>query len=97
MKVLCFLVEIVAHFLTLFYGLSAGAKLRVRLLKLLKYLTLGFTIASSSDLQELFKLSRELHLLLHDDLNVHDKMNYDAVERLCQPHIRELLRKHVPG
>ncbi len=77
-----------------------GAKLRVRLLKREKaiFLALGNKIASVSDLEMLLRaVSKDEHLLKDGDLNQHDKMNYDAVERLCNPKVQELLRKHVPG
>ena len=37
------------------------------------------------------------HLLRERDLLLEDKMNYDAVLRLCRPELRELLSIHVPG
>lgn len=78
--------------------LFLGAKLRVRLLKFTKFLALGNRICSCSDLIDLLiKVSKDKHLLRPDDLNYKDKMNYDAVERLCKPHIRALLAKYVPG
>lgn len=74
------------------------AKLQVRLLKSEKFLAIGNKIASSSDLQALMTaVSKDLHLLRPEDLNVRDKMNYDGCERLCKPHVRELLKKFVPG
>ncbi|KAK4045387.1 hypothetical protein OUZ56_032994 [Daphnia magna] len=36
------------------------------------------------------------HLLKPEDLNAHDKMNYGSAERLCQPHISQLL-ENVEG
>ncbi len=77
-----------------------GAKLRVRLLKRERgiFLALGNKIASCSDLEMLLRtVSKDQHLLKDGDLNQHDKMSYDAVERLCSPKIQELLQKHVPG
>jgi len=70
----------------------------VRLLKSEKFLAIGYKIASSSDLQALMTaVSKDLHLLRPEDLNVRDKMNYDGCERLCKPHVRELLKRFVPG
>ena len=77
-----------------------GAKLRVRLLKRerFKFLPLGNTIASCTHLEELLgKVSKDKHLLKSGDLNLSDKMNYDAVERLCNPNVAELLERHVPS
>ena len=75
-----------------------GAKLRVRLLKKEKgiFMVMGNKIASCSDLEHLLqRVSKDHHLLRDGDVNQHDKMNYDAVERLCS--IRCLLKEHVPG
>ena len=75
-----------------------GAKLRVRLLKITKFLAIGSKIASSSDLEALFTaVTKDNHLLRPEDIDARDKMNYDGVERLCAPHVRVLLEKHVPG
>ena len=75
-----------------------GVKLRTRLLKREKYLVLGQKIASPTDLETLVRrVGKDLHLLREEDLNLRDKMKYDAVVRLCQPHLIDLLRRHVPG
>ena len=77
-----------------------GAKFRVRLLKRERgiFMVLGNKVASCSDLEHLLRrVSKDLHLLRDGDINQHDKMNYDAVERLCNPNIRNLLGIHVPG
>jgi hypothetical protein len=77
-----------------------GAKLRVRLLKRKRgiFMVMGNKIASCSDLEHLLRrVSKDHHLLRDGDVNQHDKMNYDAVERLCSPNIRCLLKEHVPG
>ena len=42
-------------------------------------------------------VSKGIHLLREDDVNLVDKMRYDAVERLTKPEIRSLLKNHVPG
>jgi hypothetical protein len=77
-----------------------GAKCRTRLLKKDKPLMLGNFIASSSDIEYLLSLShvsKDQHLLKENDLNLNGKMNYGAVERLCNQEIRKLLRLHVPS
>ena len=38
---------------------------------------------------------KDVHLLKPEDLNAKDKMNYASCERLCQPHVRKLLKQHV--
>ena len=38
-----------------------------------------------------------IHLLRKGDVYQQDKMNYDAVERLCSENARSLLKEHVPG
>ena len=78
-----------------------GAKLRTRLLKRDRgvFLTIGTKIASCSDLESLLRsgVTKDKHHLKDGDLNQRDKMNYGAVERLCNPELRELLMKNVPG
>ena len=75
-----------------------GAKLRTRLLKREKFLILGDKIASCTFLDALLtSVTKDKHLLREGDLSLKDKMNYCAVERLCQPHVRVLLDEHVPG
>lgn len=58
-------------------------------------------IASSSDIEYLLSLTQRVsktdHLLKEADLNLNDKMNYGAVERLCNEDIRKLLKIHVPS
>ena len=40
---------------------------------------------------------KDKHKLREGDLNLNDKMNYRAVERLCSPHVAKLLSTFVPG
>lgn len=62
------------------------------------FLVLGNKVASCSDLEHLLRrVSKDQHLLRDGDVNQHDKMNYDAVERLCSPNVRTFLEEHVPG
>ena len=62
---------------------------------------LGNFIASSSDIDYLLSLTQHVsktdHLLKEADLSINDKMNYGAVERLCNEDIRKLLQIHVPS
>ena len=75
-----------------------GGKLRTRLLKREKLMPLGPTIASPKFLEILTAIvSKENHLLRETDLNVHDRMNFAAVSRLCRPEVTDLLKHHVPG
>jgi hypothetical protein len=75
-----------------------GAKLRVHLLKRERgiFMVMGNKIASCSDLEHLLRrVSKDYHLLRDGDVNQHDKINYDAVERLCSPtFVRCLLKEH---
>lgn len=75
-----------------------GAKLRTRLLKNHLLLPFGNKVASSADLNTLMDcVSKDKHLLRERDWLQEDKMNYDAVLRLCRPKLRKLLSIHVPG
>ena len=74
------------------------AKLRTRLLKSHLRLPFGNCVASVSDLFFLKNsVTKEKHLLRDGDMLLEDKMNYDAVLRLCRPELRELIAKHVPN
>ncbi|KAK4022794.1 hypothetical protein OUZ56_008242 [Daphnia magna] len=71
-----------------------GAKFRTRLLKRDRatFLTIGKGIASVSDLEQLLtEVTKGQHHLKNGDLNLHDKMNYDAVRRLCDPCVTDIL------
>lgn len=75
-----------------------GAKLRTRLLKRQKWLVIGEKVASPTFFDVLLQtVGKDAHLLKEGDLNLHDKMNYGAVERLCRPNLRLLLADKVPG
>lgn len=74
-----------------------GAKLRVRLLKTLLFLPVGDKIATPAHITSMQDLySKDQHNLREGDLSLIDKMNYDAVNRLSKPVVRELL-ENVPG
>ncbi|KAK4012282.1 hypothetical protein OUZ56_021383 [Daphnia magna] len=73
------------------------AKERMRLLRSEKFLAIGNFIASPVHLQTVMnQYDKSRHLLKPEDLNAHDKMNYGSAERLCQPHISQLL-ENVEG
>ena len=62
------------------------------------FLVLGDKVASCSDLEALLSIvDKNEHLLKSGDLNEKDKMNYDAVGRLCNPVLSTLLLRNVPG
>ncbi len=73
----------------------------MRLIRSGQFLAIGNYIASPvhsrlhpQTLMNQYDKSR--HLLKSEDLNAHDKMNYGSAERLCQPHVSQLLQ-HVEG
>jgi hypothetical protein len=79
-------------------ALHMGAKLRTRLLKREQFLVTGDKIASCTHLETMrSSVWKSSHLLRDADLNLQNKMNYGAVERLCKPHINSLLLKTVAG
>ena len=79
-------------------AIHMGVKLRTRFLKREQFLVIGDKIASCTHLDSMRNLVlKSSHLLRDSYLNLQDKMNYGAVERLCKPHINELLRENVPG
>ena len=53
------------------------------------------TIADISTLKGC--VSKDEHLLHDADVNLYDKMNYDACHRLTRPELDKLLEKHVQG
>ena len=74
------------------------AKLRVADLKVEKMKPIGNYITSPTDFITLkSKVPRDQHLLKEGDLNLLDKMNYDASARLASPHLEPLMKKYVPG
>jgi|688.fasta_scaffold562984_1 hypothetical protein len=51
-------------------------------------MAIGEKIASCSFVEALLNLvMKDKHKLREGDLNLNDKMNYGAVERLCSPHV----------
>ena len=74
-----------------------GAKLRTRLLKLQKPMPFGKMVANMAHLINLQRqLSKDKHLIRESDLFPQDKMNYDAVQRLCDPQVSLLLETEIP-
>ena len=74
-----------------------GAKLRTRLLKLQKPMPFGNTVANQTHLVNLQRqFTKDKNLLKEGDLLPQDKMNYDAVFRLCAPRILILLETEIP-
>ena len=62
------------------------------------FLPIGNHIASPCVLQILMSLTNKWnHKFRPTDVMLGDKMNYNSVERLCQPHVQSLFRAHVPG
>ena len=75
-----------------------AAKMRARILRAEKFLAIGNKIASVAHLKSLLQIfGKDVHLLKPEDLNAKDKMNYASCERLCQPHVRKLLKENVPS
>jgi hypothetical protein len=69
----------------------------MRLIRSEKFIAIGNYIASPVHLQTpMNQYDKSRHLLKPEDLNAHDKMNYGSAERLCQPHVSQLLQ-HVEG
>jgi hypothetical protein len=74
-----------------------GAKLRVRLLKTLLFLVIGDKVATPAHIISMQnQFSKDQHNLREGDLLLEDKMNYDAVRRLCNLKVRSLLT-NIPG
>ncbi|KAK4021394.1 hypothetical protein OUZ56_003310 [Daphnia magna] len=71
-----------------------GAKLQTRFWKTQNILPSGNKIASPAHIINLIKnigVTKDKHGLRDRDLELIDKMNYDAVTRLCNPRLTELL------
>ncbi|KZS05076.1 Uncharacterized protein APZ42_031826 [Daphnia magna] len=77
-----------------------GAKLRTRFVKIINdaklIMHIGSNFVSPTHVSLLMKtVSKEIHGLRISDLNLEDKMNYDAVVRLCNPKVQVLLKNHI--
>ena len=69
-----------------------GTKLRVRFLKIDQPLQMGKYIATPEHLRDIIQNhSKSLHFLTESDLSLDDKMNFEAVEKICKENVRELL------
>jgi hypothetical protein len=59
---------------------------------------MGNFIISPTDLETLrSRVGKDKNLLRDCDLNLYDKINYDAVRRISRESIEQLLKIHVPG
>ncbi|KAK3918403.1 hypothetical protein KUF71_000975 [Frankliniella fusca] len=76
-----------------------SAKLKSRLLKASIILPLGkHNVASRGHLSELMKVDTvDQHDLAPCLLNPKDKMNFRAVQKLCDKQVTDLLSKHIPN
>lgn len=75
-----------------------GTKLRNRLLKPSIVLLLGKKIASVSHLKILLNtVSKDVHGLVYSDICPDDRQNYDSLQRIMQPKVRQALFDHVIG
>lgn len=75
-----------------------GTKLRNRILKPSIILPIGNYLVSVQHLNQLLDVvSKDKHLLTHNDLNPKDRMNYTSVEKISSNLVKSLLSKHVPG
>lgn len=76
-----------------------GAKLRTRFLKSEYLIPIGNFVANREHIVAVMNspfVGKGETGVLPSDLDLHDKMNYDAVQRLARPELIELLKKHIP-
>lgn len=74
-----------------------AAKLRTRVLKDSIVLPMGQYIASSTFLRLLIeKFDKNLHFLTFSDLDLKDKMNFRAMEKMCDEKVLTLMAKQFP-
>jgi len=75
-----------------------ATKLRVRFLKRHLFLVFGDFIATPVHVEAMMaKVCKSRHLLCDGDLNLTDKMNFAAMQRLCKPATRDYIKANVPG
>ncbi|KAK3922722.1 Ribosome biogenesis protein BOP1-like protein [Frankliniella fusca] len=77
--------------------IHTATKLKSRLCKPSVIIPFGKALVSRGHLISLVEtVSRDLHNICGSDIDCKDKMNYRAVQKLTNPKVTELLRKHVP-
>lgn len=79
-------------------SIHIGAKLKDKMLSPSLIMPMGRGhVVSRGHIFELIEKNnlRSEHQLCKSDINPKDKMNYKAVQRMCNPKVTELLRKHV--
>lgn len=73
-----------------------GTKLRTRLLNTKTELVMGKFVACRAHLEYLIcTITKDQHLLIQTDINCEDKMNFEAVEKICKEKVLNLLQVHV--
>ncbi|KAK4009537.1 hypothetical protein OUZ56_018671 [Daphnia magna] len=97
-----FVAELVSSCIPVQDIIHEGAKLRTRVLKSLPQSKLimpfGDKTATPSYIISLMDfVTKDQHGLREGDIFLEDKMNYDAVLRICRPEVQALLTKHVIG
>lgn len=76
--------------------LHIGTKLRNRLLDLVIFLLIGNKVASVSHFKILINLvAKAVHGLVYSDIAPDDRQNYNSLEKVMKPHVREALAKYV--
>ncbi len=75
-----------------------ATKFRVRFLKRHLFLVFGDFLVTPVHVEAMKNVvDKTRHLLRDWDLNLSDKMNFSAMQRLCKQSTRELIQTHVPG
>ncbi|KAK4013193.1 hypothetical protein OUZ56_025427 [Daphnia magna] len=95
-----FLAELLQNTIPVQDVVHEGAKLRTRFVRIINdaklIMHIGSNFVSPTHVSLLMKtVSKEIHGLRISDLNLEDKMNYDAVVRLCNPKVQVLLKNHI--
>lgn len=85
------------EFITTQDTVHIGTKLRNRLFNTQKMITLGKFIVSVNHINILIKeVSKDKHSLCANDTDSTDRMNFGAVEKLCDNRVQECLKNSVP-
>lgn len=75
-----------------------GTKLRNRLLNMLITLVIGTRVASVTHLKMLINVvPKSVHGLVYSDICPDDRQNFDSLDRIMQPKIRDALGQHIIG